>query len=236
MTGGPERPGRVGDVGPPEPDGDSTALTELQISEADGLAVERRLSGWWRGLPRPVRRGLLAAAGLGAAAALILTAVSDAPPHRAGPAQPPAPAPWPAQVTDVYYAGLAPGNDPRSSRFVFLLSIADLDRSPVTIHHIAQPYAGLSVTTEDPLPIGVAPGESRIVRVLAEVRDCARTPERDDLPFLDVTLSNARAIQTQSEILGGSYSDDLGREIAERCGRTPASLPPAPSTVVTSPG
>jgi hypothetical protein len=245
MTGGrrrPERPEqseRVGDVGPLETaHDDATDPAELQISDPAGSGLEERLSGWWHGLPRPLRRGLLAATALAAAGALALTAVGDAPRHRprAQPQQTPGPVPWPAQITDVYYAGMAPGNDPRSSRFAFLLSVVDRDSRPVTIHHIAQPYAGLYITTEDPLPIGVPPGETRIVRVLADVRDCSRTPARDELPYIDVTLSNLRAMQTQSEILGGSYGDDLSREIDQRCGRTPASLPPVPSTVVTSPG
>ena len=239
MTGGRERPERIGGVGPLESaDDDSTELAELQINESTGLGVERRLSGWWCGLARPLRRGLLAAAVLAAVGALslALATVGDAPRHRPQPQQTRGPVPWPAQITDVRYAGMAPGNDPRSSRFAFLLSFVDRDADAVTIHHIDQPYAGLYVTTEDPLPISVPPGETRIVRVLADVRDCSGTPARDELPFVDVTLSNLRAIQTQSEILGGSYADDLSREIDERCGRTPASFPPVPSTVVTSPG
>ena len=239
MTGGHERPERIGGVGPLESaDDDPTVPAELQINESTGFGVERRLSSWWRGLAQPLRHGLLAAAALAAvgALALALATAGDAPRHRPQAQQTRGPVPWPAQITEVQYAGMAPGNDPRSNQFAFLLSVVDQDSGSVTIHHIAQPYAGLYVTTEDPLPIGVPPGETRIVRVLAEVRDCSRIPARDQLPFIDVTLSNLRAIQTQSEILGGSYGDDLSRELDERCGRTPPSLPPVPSTVVTSPG
>lgn len=240
MTGGrerPERPDPVGGVGPLESaDDPSTVAAELQVNEPTEFGVERRLSSWWHGLDRPLRRGLLTAAILVAAGALALATVGDIPRHRPQAGQTRGPVPWPAQITDVRYAGMAPGNDPRSTRFAFLLSFVDRDSDPVTIHHIAQPYAGLQVTTEDPLPIVVLPAETRIVLVLADVRDCARTPARDQLPFVDVTLSNLRAIQTQSEILGSTYAVDLSRELDERCGRTPASLPPVPSTVVTSPG
>ena len=243
MTGGRERPERIvgperiGGVGPLESaDDDSTVAAELQINESTGFAAERRLRGWWHGLARPVRRGLLAAAVLAAAGALALAAVDNAPRHRPQAQPTRGPVPWPAQITDAHYAGMDPDNDPKSRWFTFLLSFVDRDSAPVTIHHIAQPYAGLYVTTEDPLPIAVAPGETEIVSVQAEVRDCSRIPARDQLPFVDVTLSNLRAIQTQSEILGPAYADDLSRELDERCGRTPASLPPVPSTVVTSPG
>ncbi len=220
-----QRTGAVGPVQTPaeagHPDYLGPPLTTV-VASAGRSAFERRFLAWWRG--RSVRRRRLdlvvAAAvtvGLLWGGALL---VRPAPP-------PPTPVPFPAQVTDIRYAGLE-GTGIDTVRFTVLLTVTNTSTESMTLDLVAQPYRGVDVTTAQLLPLNLFPGRPQPLWVEMTVRNCSLTPRADLLPFLDVTLSNARAIQTQSEILGAAYSRDLHAAILKAC-------PPSPSRSGQSP-
>jgi hypothetical protein len=132
------------------------------------------------------------------------------------PTPPPSLLPWPSQITDVTYAGIIP-QDLSGRRFVILLQVAVSGTAPVTIGRFGQFHAGLALSPGDELPLTIAPGTSQFIHVIADVQDCARVPGQYDLPFIDITLTNPRATQTQSEFLGGTYGEDLSRQITKGC-------------------
>ncbi|MHA6759190.1 hypothetical protein [Streptacidiphilus sp. PAMC 29251] len=217
--------GAVGPIETPSEAGRADRLGPLpdlvsSVSETDGLAVERRLERWWHGLnPRRRRLGGLTAGAL--ALGLIATAVTVAIGHSDGNSAAPLP-PWPIEAVKVTYDGLMQdGGGPVG--FTVLLTVANSTGAILTVSGVAQPYRGVSAASVLPLPLRVRQGAPQLLRVRMAVKDCSQTPRADDLPFIDVTLSNARAIQTQSEILGGSYASDLHAAILDVC---PAVPPP----------
>ncbi|MCS0606513.1 Tat pathway signal sequence domain protein, partial [Streptomyces sp. LP11] len=186
-------------VGPVEP-GEGTRAWD-EPSERAGGRGERG-----RGSPRSRcgrhRRMVLA----GLALAVLLGGVGLCHATRArrpAHASPPAPqVPYPAQAVDVTYLDGSPV-PARGFRFTVLLSVAS--GAPVTVTRVTQPYAGLSLRTEPPAPFRTVAGSARKITISAHVTDCGKAPRNAGLPFLDVTLRNARAIQTQSFILGDRY-------------------------------
>jgi hypothetical protein len=228
-----ERPERVGQVGPLEVPGEEFGdVPPGRIREVPDAAFEGRLGGWWRGRSRSARRILLAAAAvvLGVLAVPVLQAGNTGTPGPSQPSLPPSLIPWPSQITDVSYAGIIP-QDLSGRRFVILLQIAVSGPVPVTVGDFGQFHAGIALSPGDDLPLTFAPGTSHIVHVLADVQDCRRVPGRRDLPFIDITLSNSRATQTQGEFLGGSYEEDLSRQITKGC----TGYPGDPSSAATAP-
>ncbi|MXM62991.1 Tat pathway signal sequence domain protein [Streptomyces sp. HUCO-GS316] len=135
------------------------------------------------------------------------------------PQEPPPPAaPYPAQVVDVTYleqVATPMGVRPRTFSFAVVLSVAS--GPPVTVTRIAQPYAGVAVTSAPQAPFPTKAGSSRKIVVTMRVTDCGKTPKSAGLPFLDVTLRNTRAIQVQSYILGARYAQDLSEALQVAC-------------------
>jgi hypothetical protein len=140
--------------------------------------------------------------------------------------QPPPPAPYPAQVVEVKYASGRPtpaGAPPRSFSFAVLLSVES--GPPVTVTRVTQPYAGLSLVTDPPTPFRTKAGSDRKITITMHVTRCANLPMDAGLPFLDVTLRNARAIQIHSYILGTRYARHLSRALKGACGNNTSSSP-----------
>ncbi|MFC1401472.1 MULTISPECIES: hypothetical protein [Streptacidiphilus] len=232
-----ERPERVGQVGPLEVPGEESGdVPSGPPEEASAEAFQGRLGAWWHGLGRSTRRTLLAAAAvvLGVLAVPALQAGQYGVPAPAPSSPLPDLAPWPSEITDVTYAGIIP-EDLSGRRFVILLQIAVSGPIPVTVSQFGQFHAGMLLTPGDGLPLTITPGTSRIVHVLADVQDCGRAPGQYDLPFIDVTLTDERATQTQSEFLGGTYGDDLHRQIVRGCAGYPTSFAPAAPAPIVSP-
>ncbi|QJT01042.1 Tat pathway signal sequence domain protein [Streptomyces asoensis] len=137
-------------------------------------------------------------------------------PHDAEPAAP-AP-PFPSQVVDVSYLGevaVPPGTRPRTFAFEVLLGVES--GPPVTVTRLSQPYTGLSLTSTPRAPFGTKAGSVRKVVITMHVSECGKVPKNVGLPFVDVTLRNARAIQVHSFILGTRYAHDLSEALQVAC-------------------
>lgn len=149
------------------------------------------------------------------AAGLALYATRPEPPA-------PPPPPYPAQVVSVTYDPGAPEPRPAGPhrfRFAVTFEIPDerVTGSPVTVERITQPSAALSVTARPAPPFTVTAGSPRTALVTMHIHDCGKVPRNAALPFLEVTLRNARAIETQSFILGPAYAKDLSQAINKAC-------------------
>ncbi|OQR65192.1 Tat pathway signal sequence domain protein [Streptomyces maremycinicus] len=137
-------------------------------------------------------------------------------PHEA---QQTAPAPpFPSQVVYVSYLGEAavpPDAPPRTFAFDMVLGVES--GPPVTVTRLTQPYAGLSLTSAPRAPFRTKAGSVREVVITMRVTECGKVPRNAGLPFLDVTLRNARAIQAHSFILGSRYAHDLSEAVQVAC-------------------
>ncbi|MFF1443705.1 Tat pathway signal sequence domain protein [Streptomyces sp. NPDC058295] len=129
----------------------------------------------------------------------------------------PAP-PFPSQVVDVSYLGevaVPPGTRPRTFAFDIVLGVES--GPPVTVTRVAQPYLGLSLTSAPRAPFRTKAGSARKVVLTMRVTECGKVPKNVGLPFVDVTLRNARAIQVHSFILGTRYAHDLSAALQVAC-------------------
>ncbi|MGV9317382.1 Tat pathway signal sequence domain protein [Streptomyces sp. NPDC003660] len=189
-------------IGPLEPGEDTWAR------EADD---RRPAPPEWR------RRTLLipaiACALLAAGSALWVTRPRPAPPPEL---------PFPAQTVTVIFLA---GRTTAPHRLAFDVRLAVESGPPVTVTRVSQPYAGMSAESEPRAPFRTTPGSSRVITVTMRVTECGRVPKNAALPFLEVTLRNARAIQTQSFILGPRYTQYLSHALAEACGESAPSSP-----------
>ncbi|WP_073952486.1 Tat pathway signal sequence domain protein [Streptomyces kebangsaanensis] len=135
---------------------------------------------------------------------------------------PPAPSlpPYPSQVTDISYldAVATPPRDAGTRSFSFAVLVGVRSGPPVTVTRIAQPYAGLSVTSEPRPPFRTKAGTAHNVAITMHIKECGKVPASAGLPFLDVTLRNARAIQVHSFILGPRYAQALSQALQVACG------------------
>ncbi|MDG9715261.1 Tat pathway signal sequence domain protein [Streptomyces sp. DH24] len=136
---------------------------------------------------------------------------------RPRPQAPPLP-PYPSQVVDIGYLGRAATRADEATRaFGFEVLLGVTSGPPVTVTRIAQPYAGLSVTSAPRPPFRTKAGSSRKIIITMRVTECGKVPENAGLPFLDVTLRNARAIQVHSFILGPRYARHLSEALQVAC-------------------
>jgi hypothetical protein len=173
--------------------------------------------------PPPSDRRRRAALALTAAAALgALAGYAFA--TRPGPSAP-APDLWPAQITRFSYAGPAEAADRDLGTFTFWFLITVAPGPPVTVQKIAQPYPGLITTVEPATPFTVHGGTTRRVSVHIYIRNCATLPLNAGISFIDVTLRNTRAIQTQSFIFDGRYPRELFESIRIICPRSVTKSP-----------
>ncbi|MFF8658777.1 Tat pathway signal sequence domain protein [Streptomyces huasconensis] len=156
---------------------------------------------------------LLGAAGL----SLHLTRPQPPPP-------PPAPRPpWPSQSVAVTYAGEM--SRPRAGQrdFTFAVTFTQEAGPPVSVRLIAQPSAALSVRASPATPFTLKSGTPRKLIITMHIRECGEVPRNAGLPFLEVTLRNARANERQSYILGPEYANDLSGALTVACPRTRVS-------------
>jgi hypothetical protein len=119
---------------------------------------------------------------------------------------------------DISYLGthdVPPGTRPRTFAFEVLLSVES--GPPVTTTHLSQPYAGLILTSVPRAPFRTTSGSARKIVITMYVSECGKVPGNAGLPFLDVTLRNAQAIQVHSFILGPRYAQDLSRALQVAC-------------------
>lgn len=211
-------------IGPVEPVDSPDTGESHDVIGADGPRLTDRWSARWNALPPRARTALAATATALLTASLLLPrALPEDPP----PEPPAAPLPWPANVTAWRYLGPAglprtAGTRPTSGRFRFAV---DVDSGPpVTLRVTGAAFTGLTARAL-PEAFTVHAGTTRRVTVEIAVSDCTGLPRNADLPFLDVTLRNARAIQHHSFIFGRAYSHDLFALLRGAC--TPTSPPQA---------
>ncbi|MFF4208408.1 Tat pathway signal sequence domain protein [Streptomyces sp. NPDC001796] len=194
-------------VGPLEP-GEGTHAGDV---DTDGVPGVRR--GPLARLPDRHRRAVLTAA----TAAVLLAGGGYL--YATRPHKPPAPAPpYPSQVVDITYlhTEATPRGAPAGS-FSFEVALRVQSGPPVTVTRMAQPYAGLSLTSEPAVPFRTAAGSIRKITITMHVTDCAKAPENAGLPFLDVTLRNTHAIEAHSYIPGPRYAHDLSQALQVAC-------------------
>ncbi|MEU1474964.1 hypothetical protein ACFYZ8_30850 [Streptomyces sp. NPDC001668] len=209
-------------IGPVEPVDSPESGESYDVIGADGPRLTDRWSARWRGMAPRARRATQAAVATALLAAGILvprTLTED--PH---PAPEPTPAPWPANVTAWRYLGSAdlpetPGTHPTTGRFRFAVDVHS--GPPVTLRVTGAAFTGLTAHAL-PAAFTVHAGTTRRVTVEISVSDCSGLPLNADLPFLDVTLRNTRAIQHHSFIFGRAYSNDLFRLLRGACAPTRA--------------
>ncbi|WP_055491759.1 hypothetical protein [Streptomyces sp. TP-A0356] len=197
-------------VGPVEP-GEGTHAGDVQDRDVSLLLTPPR--GRLAGLYDLHRRAVLVAA---AVAALL---AGGGYLYATRPQEPPPPAPpYPSQVVDITYlnSGAMPEDAPARS-FSFAVALRVQSGPPVTVTRITQPYTGLSVTSTPRPPFRTSAGSVRTIAITMHVTECGKVPESAGLPFLDVTLRNARAIQEQSFILGSRYAQDLSQALQVAC-------------------
>ena len=216
-------------IGPVEPVDSSESGGTYDVIGTDGPRPTDRWTAWWRRMPPRSRRATLAttAIALLAAGVLVPRTLSEDP--RPEPER--TPVPWPANVTAWRYLGPAglpepPGTHPTSGRFRFAVDVHS--GPPVTLRVTGAAFTGLTAHAL-PEAFTVHPGTTRRVTVEISVSDCSGLPQNADLPFLDVTLRNARAIQHHSFIFGRAYSRDLFRLLRGACAATPAPQPGRPT-------
>jgi hypothetical protein len=210
----------VSGVGPVEP-GEGTRAWD--VPEADPTPVPEPPRGRFTRAHARHRRGVLAVA----AAVVVLAGGGYLYATRPKP-EPGPEAPYPSQAVGVRYLGPVPrsAGGPLGS-FGFVVELSVLDGPTITVPRMAQPYAGLSVRTDPRTPFRIGTDEPRKIVITMRVTECGKVPENAGLPFLDVTLRNARAIETHSFILGERYAQDLSDALQVACSNDSASSPKA---------
>ena len=135
---------------------------------------------------------------------------------RPRPPAPPEPL-YPSQTVSVTYKGGMTRPHAGDVTFTFTVAVSQDSGPPVTVGRIAQPSAALSVTATPRTPFTVKTGTPRKARITMHIRECGKVARNAGLPFLEVTLRNVRAKQTQSFILGSTYANDLSRALTAAC-------------------
>lgn len=133
--------------------------------------------------------------------------------------RPPAPPPplYPSQTVSVTYEGKMTQPRAGDRAFSFTVNLAQDSGPPVSIRRIAQATTALSVTVAPNTPFIVKTGTPRTARITMHIRECGNVQRNAGLPFLVVTLRNARAMQIQTFILGSRYAKDLSAALTAAC-------------------
>jgi hypothetical protein len=153
-------------------------------------------------------------------------------------AEPPGTPPpsYPSQLSHITYGGVVRAATGPGGEFELRVLARDDGPGPYEITAIRQEYRGLTVAPTGALPRRVTPKAATEIVLVYRVTDCGAAPPDAGLPFLDVTLRNARAAQTVSQILGSGYAADLSSNLHLVCPnsgiRTSASAATYPDTVV----
>lgn len=196
----------VNAIGPVEP-GDNTC--ETRAAPVDEAAVHP--VG-----PRPLltrhRRTALALAAAAVVGAAGLSLYLTRP-------RPPAPPPplYPSQTVSVTYEGKMTQPRAGDRAFSFTVGLTQVSGPPVSIRRVAQATTALSVTVAPHTPFTVKTGTPRTARITMHIRECGNVQRNAGLPFLVVTLRNARAMQIQTFILGSRYAKDLSAALTAAC-------------------
>ena len=128
------------------------------------------------------------------------------------------PPPYPSQAVTLAYLDAVDGpSGAEGGGFSFAVRLSVRSGPPVTVTRIAQPSAGLSVTSSPAAPFQTKPHSASKIIVTLRVTECDKAPRNLGFPFLDVTLRNARAIQAHSFILGSRYARHLSRALQVAC-------------------
>jgi len=215
MSGDGELPERAhGFLSPVEP-GEGTAAPLPSLREPTPLLTRRQ-------------RFTLVGVLLAVTVALVARHASGRPEVAAN-----SPPPYPSQIARATYGGPLPAG---TEAFALRLVAHNDGPGPVEVLDVQQTYRGVTLLVAGELPRTVGPGESVELQVTLRVTDCAGAPKDAELPFLDVTLRNARAMETVSQILGDAYARDLSRALHSTCPdsdiRTSTTSPSAPDTPV----
>ncbi|WP_253915546.1 Tat pathway signal sequence domain protein, partial [Streptomyces mayonensis] len=168
---------------------------------------------------RPARRHERYRRPVLAAALALVTLAGAAHLYASRPQPPPAPPPpYPSQAVGLAYAGpvAVPSGAPVGV-FGFAVLLSVRSGPPVTVTRLAQPYDGVTVTSSPTAPFQTKSHSARKIIVTLRVTQCEKAPRNAGLPFLDVTLRNARAMQTHSFILGPRYTEDLTQALEIAC-------------------
>ncbi|MGP3978392.1 hypothetical protein ACTWQF_31170 [Streptomyces sp. 8N114] len=180
-----------------------------------------RLSERWDALSRRVRY-LTVSLALGfllaGAAAYVLLADprKTAPPAHAERHK----VPYPVHSTRMSFVRITDVDIEKRS---FRVELRAVTKDPVLVRRVTQEYAAVTMELSPARAVTVQPGQAERVRVKARVTSCRDLPMRARLPFLDVTLRNARASQDLSFIPGDRYARALTRVFRTVCG--PSSRP-----------
>ncbi|MGI5351646.1 hypothetical protein ACQEU8_26210 [Streptomyces sp. CA-250714] len=180
-----------------------------------------RLSERWEALPRHVRYLIITLALslllAGAAVCLLLAGPGEtAPPSRTERHK----VPYPVHSTRISFVRIT---DVDAEKRTFRVELRAVTKDPVLVRRVTQEYEALTMKLSPARAVTVQPGQAEPVWVKARVTSCGQLPVQARLPFLDVTLRNARASQDLSFIPGDRYARALTRAFRTVCG--PSSGP-----------
>ncbi|MEU6572914.1 hypothetical protein [Streptomyces sp. NPDC046805] len=207
-------------IGPLEPVDPAEAQDSHDVIGRDPTRLGERRHALRPGL----RRGAVTAA-----TALVLTGVALLTSRTAASRTAPLDhTPYPANVTEWSYLGLAapPAAHATSGRFRFAVTVDA--GPPVTLQVTGAAFAGLAARATPEPRFTVTAKTTRRITVEISAADCSTLSLNEDLPFLDVTLRSKRAIQHHSFIFGRALSRDLSRLLHGACDRPhtpPGQLP-----------
>ncbi|MDJ1133193.1 hypothetical protein [Streptomyces iconiensis] len=172
----------------------------------------QRLGERWAALPRKVRRVTLAATALvllAVATGFALTTRPDAAPRGTQRV------PYPVHSTRITFVRVL---DVDARKRTFAVEMRATTADPVLIERIGQDYATLDLVLRPSRPVKVEPGRPKALLLRVRVVSCLGLPLRARLPYLEVTLRNARATQVLSFIPGDHYARSLTRVFRTVCG------------------
>ncbi|UNZ19970.1 Tat pathway signal sequence domain protein [Streptomyces sp. 891-h] len=177
-----------------------------------------RLFERWEALPRRARLLIVALVCCGLLGWAVVSVL---------PTDRPAPAarhkvPYPVHSTRITFVRVT---DVDVARRSFRIELRAVTRDPVLVRRVTQEYRALTMELSPAQPVTVRPGKAERVWVTARVTSCRLLPVRARLPFLDVTLRNARASQDLSFIPGDRYARALTRVFRTVCGPAARSRP-----------
>jgi hypothetical protein len=201
-------------IGPIEPANSTETQDSYDVIGVDAQCLTDRLATRWTTLPSRTRTAALAAAAAATATAATLLLAPTGTPDRN---QQPPPVPWPANVTTWHYLGLGATPGPQTPSGLFRFAVQVESGPPVTLRVTGAAFPGLHARATPEPAFTVHTGTTRRITVEISVSDCSDLPLNANLPFLDVTLRNARAIQHHSFIFGRAYSDDLSALLRRTC-------------------
>jgi hypothetical protein len=206
-------------IGPVEPVNSPDAQETYEVIGAD----TPRFTDRWQALSPRLRGAVL---GTTALAATTATVIALLPTEPSAPTSTLTPMPWPANVTTFRYTGLAATFDSTPASGLFRFAVTVHSGPPVVLRVTGAGFDGLTARISPAETATIEAGTTRRITVQISVVGCSDLPLDPDMPFLDVTLRNTRAIQHHSFIFAGAYPEDLSGLLHSAC----RPLPLRPST------